>query len=171
MQKKKRFFPVFLAFFIISLLLFILSRAGLLNGVAGFLENSTVSLQRTVFGYVRSKDDAEVARLREENISLSQELSARTNQDAEVRALRDQFETAAISSSSLLPARVIGTMNNKLIIDQGQESAVREGSIVVYKDNLVGRVSRVSEHVAVVDLITAKSISLQQKARIQHLLG
>jgi rod shape-determining protein MreC len=171
MQKKKRFFPIFLVFFIISLLLFILSRFGFLNGLAGFLENGTVSLQRTVFGFVRSQDEGETARIREENIRLSQELSARTNQDAEVRALRDQFQTAAISSARLLPARVIGAMNNRLIIDQGQESQIHPGSIVVYKDNLVGRVSRTSKRISVIDLVTSKSISLTAKSRKSASLG
>jgi rod shape-determining protein MreC len=173
MQKKKRFLPVFLFLLSFSILLFLLSRAGYLNGIVGFFEKGSVSLQRTVFGVTRLGVDesSEITRLRDENIRLTQELAKRTNQDQEVRALRDQFDTSSIKQSDLLPARVIGAMSNRLIVDKGVSDGIQHGDIVVYKDNLIGRISKASGHLSVVDLVTSKDISLTAKSINSQSIG
>lgn len=173
MQKKKSFLPVFLFLISISFLLFLLSRVGYLKGIAGFFEKGTVSLQRTVFGVARFgvNESSEITRLREENIRLTQELVKQKNQDQEVRALRDQFDTSSIKQSDLLPARVIGTMNNRIVVDKGIADGIQDGDIVVYKDNLVGRMSKASMHLSVVDLVTSKDISLTAKSKDSQSIG
>ena len=165
MQKKKSFFPVFLTFFVIAVFLFILSTMGLLNSVTGFLEKGTIPQQHAVFGITRSQNDdaSEVSRLREENRRLTAELVRRAEQEGEMRALQDQFQSTKIASHKLLPAQIIGVEADRFIIDKGQDDGVRERAIVIVRDNLVGRVSRVSAHLSVVDLITSKKISLTAK--------
>jgi rod shape-determining protein MreC len=173
MQKKKKFIPVFLIFFILSILLFILSSAGYLKGLASFFENGTVSLQKTVFGFVRinNASQSEVEELRQENMKLAGELAKKSNQENEINALRDQFQTQTPASDKLMPASVIGTMSNRIIIDKGEEDSLRMGSVVVYKDNLIGRISRISQNVSVVDLTTNSSILLTAKSLNSSSLG
>jgi rod shape-determining protein MreC len=173
MQKKKNFIPVFLILFILSILLFILASTGSLRGLVSFFENGTVSLQKTVFGFARrdNASQSEIEELRQENVKLATELAKKSNQDNEINALRDQFQTQRPASDKLMPASVIGTMTNRIIIDKGEVDSVRKGSVVVYKDNLIGRIGRTSQHVSVVDLTTSSSILLTAKSINSSSLG
>ncbi len=154
MQKRKSFFPVFLIFFILAILLFVLSRAGYLAGLTGFFEGATLPLQRTVFGTINS-DRGETVKLREENAKLASELVKQTEQVHEIQALRDQFETANPSPRTLLPAMVIGGMGETIIIDKGQADGIKKGQVVVVKDNLVGKVDKASQHLSIIRLISS----------------
>jgi rod shape-determining protein MreC len=173
MQKKKNFIPVFLILFILSSLLFILSSTGSLKGLVSFFENGMVSLQRTVFGFARrdNASQSEIEVLRQENIKLAAELAKKSNQENEINALRDQFQTERPASDKLMPASVIGTMTNKIVIDKGESDSVRKGNVVVYKDNLIGRIARTSQHVSVVDLTTKSSILLTARSLNSSSLG
>lgn len=163
MQKRKSFFGVFLIFFILSILLFTLSRAGLLNGLTGFLQSATVPLQRAVFGLAHTDSKGEVSKLREDNIQLAAQIVEQKEQESEIEALRDQFETSNPSPRTLLPASVIGSSDNSLTIDKGQEDKVKKGDVVVIKDNLIGSVEKISQHALVVNIITADNTSFTAK--------
>lgn len=164
MQKRKSFLPTFLILFVLSLLLFILSRAGLLRGFTSFFEVATVPLQRAVFGTLHKTDiKTEIARLKEDNLNLSFQLVKKTETEREVQALRDQFAKTNPSPRTLLPALIIGGTMDKIIIDKGMADSLKKGNVVVVKDNLIGQIEKISEHQALVKLITHDSVSYTAK--------
>ncbi len=56
-------------------------------------------------------------------------------------------------------------MSGGIVIDKGQTDGQKAGSVAVYKHNLVGKISKSSEHVSIVELLTSKNISLTAKYR------
>lgn len=83
-------------------------------------------------------------------------------------ALRSQFETALIPSAELLPARIVGFVGqthapHTFIIDQGQESGIKAGMAVFYKDHLIGIVNKVSEKYSEVYLPTNEKFRILGK--------
>lgn len=172
MQKRKNFLPVFVLLFVISLILFFLSIAGLLNGLTGFIEQGSVPLQRLVFGFVRNRQDpSEASNLRLENAKLTEELAKKESVENEIGALRDQFRTTNPPTSNLLPAKVVGLTSDKITIDKGQEDGVEKGDVIVLKDNLIGRIIRVSKRVSTAELITSPNFSLTAKGKNSESLG
>jgi rod shape-determining protein MreC len=155
MQKRKSFFPTFLVFFILALLIFFLSRAGLLQGLAGFFETGTVPLQRGVFGMFHSENTGEIAKLKDENSSLAKQLVDQKEMTRENQALRDQFQTTIPAPRTLLPVNVIGGNTDSLTIDRGESDNIKEGMVVVLKDNLIGKIGKVSRHLSIVNMITS----------------
>lgn len=174
MQKRKNFFPVFMVFLILAVLLFVFSRIGFLRGLNGLFEQVTVPLQRMTFGIVHISsggDKSELAKLKEENAHLTGELTKNKEQERENQALRDQFQVSSPAPRKLLPAHIIGIMSGGIVIDKGQSDGQKVGSVVVYKDNLVGKISKSSEHISVVELLTSKNISLTAKTVNTGALG
>lgn len=163
MQKNKSFFPVFLIFFAISLLLFVLSGFGLLNGLTGFAQNLMIPLQKMTFGIVHSTapdNNDETSKLREENKRLISQLVKQKEMEKENQALSDQFKVSNPTPRTLLPATIIGSKGSQLIIDKGESDLVKVGNTVVVKDNIIGKISKVSNHLSVIDVITRSSTSI-----------
>jgi rod shape-determining protein MreC len=173
MQKKKGVLPVFIFLFVLSIALLALSGTGALRGLTGFLETVTIPLQGSVFGVIRSpqKDSVELAKLREENSKLVSQLASQKNMEQEIAALRNQFQATHPSSRVLLPATVIGTSGDKLVIDKGRIDSVHTGDVVVVSDNLIGQVDRVSERLSLVSLIIREDVSFTAKTVNTNSLG
>lgn len=159
MQRHGRFFPVFLIFLIISLVLFFFARQGSFSGVIGFFEGITVPLQRVTFGLFNGNSPSEIDKLREENRKLLTELAHQKELEKENKALHDQFQIVTPATTELLPAKVIGMGNETVTIDKGEADGLRIGAIVIYQDNFVGQIVKVSVHKSVVSLLTHKQTS------------
>lgn len=161
MKKRTDVIPVFGGFFLLSLLIFFF----LHKPIAGFLQHITVPIQRTVFGSIhkRSVNKSEVEQLKDENNRLSAELAKQKEVEKENKALRDQFQTTAISSQKLLPAKIVGMENDVIIIDKGEQEGVKVGNPIVVKNNLIGRVAKLSPHVSIVYGISHTDTSLTAK--------
>jgi rod shape-determining protein MreC len=165
MQRRASFFPIFFVFLLLSGIIFFFAQRGAFSGLTGFFEQATVPLQRFVFGVFNS--DGELTseeKLREENRNLLTQLAKQKELEKENRALHDQFEAANTSQQELLPVKIIGRNNDQLVIDKGSKDRIISGNIIVYKDNLVGKVTKVSTHVSVVHLATHPSISFTAEA-------
>lgn len=164
MQKKKNFLPTFLILLALTLFLVFLSSTGILRGLRSFFERGTVPLQKMVFGVVTNHEDTpDLAKLRGENIKLTSELVKQKELLKENQALRDQFATQKPAPKKLLPANVVGQKIDKIIIDKGIDEGVEKGDIVVFKDNLIGKISKSSARISVVDLPISKNIFLTAK--------
>ncbi|HSW47545.1 MAG TPA: rod shape-determining protein MreC [Candidatus Saccharimonadales bacterium] len=157
MQKRKSFFPTFLIFFIPAIILFVLAGTGYLNGLTGFFETGTVPIQKSLFGIFHPDSKDELSKLQDENRNLASQLTKQEEMKRDNQALRDQFQTGNPAPNTLLPATVIGGEDDTIIIDKGQADMIQVGDVVVLKDNLIGKVDRVSMHLAVVDLITGNT--------------
>ncbi len=165
MQKRKSFFPTFLIFFILSIFIFLLSRLGFLNGLTGFLERATVPLQRVIFGATHSDKWGESAKLKDENSKLASQIVKQSELKRENQALRDQFQTSNPAPRILLPAKIIGNNDGSLTIDKGRADTLKKGDVVVIKDNLIGKVEKISEHLATVSLLTSNIIFTAKTAK------
>ena len=171
MRRSGNIFFVFLIFLLLSFVIFILSQKNLLNAPTGLIEDITIPLQRithnSINGLGKDNND-QIAKLKEENISLLSQLTKEKELEKENQALHDQFATTSIDSKKLLPAHIIGSPGfipnissvDQIIIDKGQQDGIKKGSIVVYKDNLVGKAIQIFPHASIISVPTQKDIEL-----------
>ena len=97
--------------------------------------------------------------LQEENNQLRVQIAQLQEVKKDNQALHDQFRTTTPAPQTLLPADVIGIPQNALLIDKGEQDNVHVGDVVVYKNNLVGKIAKTNAHIAIVKLLTDTSTS------------
>ncbi len=169
MQRKNYILPYTLLVVSIIFCLFFIASKGWL----GFFENS---LQQSFFSiggmfHAASSPKTDIAKIKAENMRLSESLAQKQLLENDNKALRDQFETTSFATTSLLPARVVGqpqavpniSFPEELIIDKGKKTGVGNGSVVIVKDNGVGEVVQTSDYFAKVRLVTGKQFALSGK--------
>jgi rod shape-determining protein MreC len=158
---------IFFVFFVLSIFIFVFSKAGWMDGVSGGLQFVFLPVQRMTDGFFRREDTTELGRLKSENAVLRVEVAKMKAIEKDNAALRDQFAQSNLNPERLLPAYVVGMPAflprvfavEEVIIDRGSVDKVKVGEVVVYKDILIGRVVRISPHLSVVDLISHDGIS------------
>lgn len=160
---------VFVFFLFTSCFLYIIASTSFGQGLVGFFELGTVPLQQKIFRvYADNNKPTELQKLKEENLSLLSQLTRYKEQDKEIQALRDQFAMTTPDSQSLLPAQIIGfrsfipgvSLPDQIIIAKGKKDGVKNGSAVVYKNNLIGKVALANGHISLIDLSSKKDFSL-----------
>lgn len=182
MRKRGRIFPIFSLLLASSILLFVFSQKGILQGVSGFAERLVSPLKKAFYqSFVGLEKDnsSQIARLRDENRKLIAELVRTKELERENQALQDQFATASPAPEKLLPAGVIGmigflpgvTNPDEIVIDKGKSDGVGTGSVVVYKNNVVGRIITASAHFSIVLLPTSKNFYLTAQTAKTSALG
>lgn len=171
MQRKTNFLPIFIICLIFALVAFFLSQTFLGQGTTGLVEQLTTPLQRFTFQTMQGESDSSETQLQQENKKLLLQLAKQKDIEKENKALRDQFETTSPSSHTLLPAQVIGLKDEALVIDKGSADKVAKGMVVVVKDNLVGRIVKVSTHLSVIELVTHKHMSFTAETVNTSALG
>ena len=175
MPKRDNFLPVFSIFLFLSVLIFILSKTGVLDKPVSFLGSITAPVSQLsnnlLRGIVKVGENDEIKKLREENLNLIKKLVDQQKLQSENEALRDQFQTENPKSLSLLPANIVGirgfipgiSVPESFIIDKGSKDGVGIGSFVVFKDNLVGKVVKTSDFLSSVILVTNASSGFAAK--------
>lgn len=167
MKKNGNFFSIFLIFLLLSIFIFGLSKTGFLRGTIGLLETIILPVQETLFSFrnsiIKDSNNEKLKNLEEENKVLIKKLADFQNIIKENNALKDQFQTSNPKSINLLPAKIVGNKEEYLIIDKGKKDNVKVGLAVVSKDNLVGKIVKVSENVSMVDIMTNKNLSFIAK--------
>jgi len=183
MKKRENFTPVFIFFFVLSILLLGLIRFNFLGVFWGALGDLFLPAQKFMHQSFQSifnlNKDEDVRKLKEENIDLIRQLVNQKKLEKDNLALRDQFQTTVIRSLFLLPARIIGAPNfvpgisepSAFILDKGASDGVRLHQAVIYKDNLVGEISEVTQSRSKVRLITSASFSFPAKSLRNNTLG
>ncbi len=170
---RRKIFPVFIGFFLLSFLIFILSQKGWTGGLAGVFQTVTLPIQRSSFLFFHSYSRGG------ENIDLPIQAAKVAALEKDNRALRDQFATANPSPKKLLPSYIVGmpaflpgvSTVDEIIIDKGSDDKVKVGNSIVFKDNLIGKVVKTSPHLSVVDLLNHKGISFTAKTVATSALG
>ncbi len=166
---KRSFFPSFFIFIILSVLFIFLSKTGILNGPASLIAKIASPIEKISFGFSSStnKDNSIVA----ENKQLIKKLVDFQKMATENSALRDQFETTSPASQNLLPANVVSASSfipgisspEYLVIDKGKKDGIKTGMAVVFKDNLLGKITEISDSLSRVILVSNPSISFSAK--------
>lgn len=174
MHGRRKTFPVFIVFFLLSLLIFVFSQKGWTGGLAGVFQAVTLPVQRSSFLFFHSSSGGD------ENIDLRVVQAAKVAAlEKDNRALRDQFAVTNPSPKILLPAYIVGmpaflpgvSTIDEIIIDKGSGDKVGIGNSVVFKDNLIGNVIKTSPHLSVVYLLNHKDISFTAKTAKTSALG
>ena len=173
MAKRSKISVVFFVLLILSILLFIFSKTGLLDGPQSILAKIASPFQSMSFSAFNflSSGDSKTKQLEKENKEL---LGKIVNQDKllkENSALHDQFAVNSPKSTTLLPTKIVGapsfvpgiTDPTTFIIDKGTNDRVKVGDAVVLKDILVGKVISSSNYFSKVDILTNTSFSLTVK--------
>ncbi|MBI2195875.1 MAG: rod shape-determining protein MreC [Candidatus Levybacteria bacterium] len=166
---KRSFFPAFLVLIVLSGLFIVLSKTGILSVPADLITKIVSPLQRATFNL--SSGGNKESKLSLENKALISKLTQMQKLLAENSALRDQFETSVPKSQNLLPASIVSapsfvpgvTPAEYLTIDKGSSDGVKIGSAVVFKDNLVGKVTQVSNSLSKVILVSNSSSTFPAK--------
>lgn len=183
MYGRRRMFFVFIIFFLLSLLIFFSSQKGWTNGITESLQAITLPVQQFSFRFFNNfsnKDEnSELTKLKNENRNLQNQLVRLNALEKDNQALRDQFVMTNPSSATLLPAFIVGmpaflpgtSIVDEIIIDKGSNDKVRVGNSIVFKDNLIGKIVKVSPRLSVVNLINHKDVSFTAKTSVISALG
>ncbi len=183
MQKRRGLLLTTLFFLILCILFLTAFRSPFFSAGRGVIELIVVPLQRTIYsafgGIFGFGDGEKIKRLTDENSNLRSQIAKQKTLDAEVKALRDQFQTAKPDARTLLPAAIIGSkgflpgisLPSEIVVNKGKHDGVEKGYVVVYKDNLLGVVTGVSQHVSLVKLVTSNTISFTAKTANTNALG
>lgn len=165
----------FLVFLLISILIFLLSKFGLLELPGSFLSKAAVTITSPVLSLSSflgnfAQSDAE-KKLRDENLSLEKKLVDQQKLIDENKALHDQFQVATLRSLDLLPAKIVGSSRfipgifspDTFILDKGSNDGVKLGEAVVFKDNLVGKITKITRFLSEATLVTNPSLKFAAK--------
>lgn len=166
---------LFLIFIILAALIFGFSKTAFLQksdsiaySFASFFSKPVYNL---FFLVTSLGSNSQVERLEKENLALSKKIVDQQVLISENKSLHDQFETSNPKSLDLLPAVVLGsprflpgiTSPETLVIDVGTKDGVKIGSAVIFKDNLVGKITKISDSVSQVTIITNQSLQFAAK--------
>ena len=183
MQKRKNFLPHFVGFLILSFIVFAIFQIPLFKSVTSIIEGIFSPVQKVTYnifsGVTNIGQNKAVSDLKTQNLDLIQKLVDENKLLDDNKALRDQFATQNPSSQTLIPAVVVGapgfipgiSVPENLIIDRGELDGVIVGDAVIYKDNLLGQVTKTTSYLSVVTLITNSSLSFTAKTLKTQTLG
>lgn len=183
MKRKENFLLTFFVFVLLSFSFLGLSKIGMLNPVSSVMQKITTPLQSATYKFFNSVtlfgENAKLKKLQSENLTLASLLSNQKKLENENSALSDQFLTSSPNSNTLLPANIVGAPSfipgistpETFIIDKGTSDGVKVGDAVVYKNNLLGKISKISDFLAEVTLITNASSSFTAKTSSSQALG
>lgn len=175
MQKRKNFLPHFLGFLILSAIVFLVFQIPLLKPVTslvGGIFSPVQKITHSVFSIgANIGENKDLDDLKNQNLSLIKKLAEETKLSEDNKALRDQFETQNPKNQSLIPANVVGapsfipgvSVPENLIIDKGETDGIKIGDAIIYKDNIVGKVTKTTAYLSVVTLISSSSLSFTAK--------
>lgn len=172
MQKRQSFLYIFLAFLILSLILFFLFKLPIFKPLTSFTQNIFSPIQSLVYNISNSTlgifSNSKIRQLEAENLNLSKKILDQKKIEADNKALRDQFAVSYPKSTNLVTATVIGSptfipgisLPENFILNKGERDGIKIGQAVVYKDNLIGKVVQVSDNVSKISLITNADFSI-----------
>ncbi|HZJ18683.1 MAG TPA: rod shape-determining protein MreC, partial [Patescibacteria group bacterium] len=154
MQKRTKFFYIFLILFLLSLFIFFLSTGGLFKGnlITSIFSPVQREIHKTFISFTTFTLDSDKERLKKDNSELLKMLVDQKKLKDQNKALLDQFQIAYPKSLNLIPASVIGapgfipgvSVPEKLTLDKGESSGVKKGDTVIINNNLIGRIEKTS---------------------------
>lgn len=183
MQKRQNLFYIFLIFLFLSVFVFFIFKLPILKPVSSTIQNIFAPIQsltyQTFYSIFNIGSNPKIKTLQEQNLNLSKKLVDQSKTSADNKALRDQFATAYPKDSTLLPADIMSSpafipgisAPEDFILDKGEKDGVRKGQAVVYKDNLVGLITKTSDYYSKVSIITNSKFTLTSQTLSSQALG
>ncbi len=151
---------VFLSLFILLLdsrgdLVFIRNASSFAIKPVGFLTSGISDSISESFSFLTfwKSGEVRIKNLEQRNLELQVKALRADDLERENKALRSQLGVKTLVNYKMLPARVLG-LGRFLIIGVGESQGVKTGQTVVYKNDLVGIVSRATSQIAYVKLPT-----------------
>ncbi len=175
MKRKESFLPAFLITAFLCILLLVLSLSGNLKFITSLLEKRTSQIQGITLSIFRNlpfmSENSKLKKLEDDNLTLLNKIVDQEKLTKENAALSDQFESSYPGSSQLLEAKIIGAPGfipgvsapTNFILNKGLKDNIKVGQAVVYKNNLIGAIVKVSENLSQVNLINNSSSSFTAK--------
>lgn len=186
-MKKRHFLTYFVLIAIILLIYFFLPPQAVNTGRS---IATTITKPFSKFFYAvgyRSRNFlssvSEIGTLRQENINLKEEIFSLRQENSnlsevknENQLLRKEIEVKDPNQNfNLLKANIIGrepsTFFESYTVDQGEESGVKVGQAVIYRDTLVGRVTVVTGGSAQIMLVVSSRSIIQAELSESRTLG
>lgn len=167
-MRKSNLTFVFLIFIVLSILILLFSKTGIVAGTGSLLETIVSPVQSLFFSISHGGSEDKLV---SENKALVKKLADYQKIVAENSALRDQFETQYPKSQDLLPASVVSAPSfipgvsspEYLVINKGKKDGVKIGMAIVSKDNLVGKIESVSDNLSRVILVTNPQVNFSAR--------
>ncbi|MBI5465377.1 rod shape-determining protein MreC [Candidatus Gottesmanbacteria bacterium] len=160
MEKEKtgRILPLFLFLLLLCLFLVLAENFGAIKSIQGAVEKVTVPVKISIYRiWQGGLGDAGQGQKREElerQVRESSVLAVKLKLlEEENQALRRQLEAPLPPTMKFLPAKTIG-LTRYLTIDKGEEDGVREGTMVVSENILLGKIISLTPKTAQVLLPT-----------------
>lgn len=157
MQRVKAVVPIFLILLLFSFLILLFFQ----DPISEALQIFTLPLQKWAF-MMSSPAPTMLTpqqQLQQENNNLQAQLAKMQEIQKDNQALHDQFQTITPEPQKLLPAGIVGTYQTSLLIDKGEQDQVHAGEVVVFKDNLIGKITKTTPHISLVTLLSDPSTS------------
>lgn len=182
MQKRRNFFSVFILCILAGFIIFFLFRTSSSNFVRGAGEWVLIPIQETVYRaakHLPGNTNKEVKKLQEENVRLQTQLKNQQTTEREMRALRDQYQTTTTTQLNLLPSHIIGIKGyipgiasaTEITLDKGEKDGVRVGHAVIYKDIVIGKITKTTKFLSGIQLVTNRDMSFTAKTMKTNALG
>lgn len=157
MKQVKAIVPIFSILLIISFFILFFFQNPLNSG----LQLITLPIQQWAFnaGLKPTGILTPQQQLQDENNHLRIQLAQMQELQKDNQALHDQFKTTTPPPQQLLPAMVIGLEQNTMLINKGAQDGLFNGDVVVVKNNLIGKITKVTSHISQVILLPDPSTS------------
>ncbi len=177
---KKSKITVFLIVIFLTFLIILLSNFGITNGITSFFSRILFPIQKSFYqSFGLLFNNQENLKLTEENLDFLKIKTDLEKLEKDNYALRDQFSVQKPEAQNLLPAKVIGfpsfipnvSYPENLILDKGLDDGLKVGNAVLYKDNLVGKITRIDSSKSIVSLITNPNMTLAVKTGSKNAIG
>ena len=167
---------VFFILFLFAILIFFFRAQ--LGGISGMISNISRPVQSSLFGTFNHSSN-EISKKSQQVIDTVVNQAQMNQLKSDNNALRDQFATASIDTSQLLPARIIGlpqflpgiSLPEQLILDQGANQGVQRGMTVIIKNVLIGEITQVEAATSLVTLISSPNFLFTAQTQNTNTLG
>lgn len=166
-----------IVFFIVSLLIVFSSQTVFTKAVSSLLSRVMTPVSAGMFNlfdlspFSGEPDQKQLSHVTGEVI--------RDENNREMEALRDQFDSKDIPQSELLPVRIIGyegfipgiSEPSSLTINAGSDQGVAIGQAVVYENNLVGKIVKITPALSQVQLLNDPKLTFTAETLSNHSSG
>ena len=154
MLGKRKVPKIFFGIFGFFLLIFLFDRLGWLSWLRKASEkNLLIPLKQRIYDWKNWRGGGQDCRLEEERklAELKKEIAALTEENLAQKRL---LSAPLPGNWQFLPVTVLEAKNEILLIDKGRQEGVKEGMVAVLGETYLGKVSKVSEEVSEVKMVT-----------------